>query len=126
MKKGEDPTYTGFRMQFIPELEIRWDEGKRKLYSNEKELNLAVQQKESKMVKLADSFVRNDDVVDAKQFDVDTVVMGKGKKGVDDYDEFINSIGASGEEIPKGGRNTGFGLPVFTNVRGAIKRIEGK
>ncbi len=126
MRKGEEPTYTGFRMQFIPELEIRWDEGKRKLYSNEEELNLALKQKRRKMLKLASNFVKNDDVVDAKQFSVDTVVAGKGKKGVDDYDEFINDIGDAGGSIPRGGRNTGFGRPIFTNVRGAIKRIEGK
>ena len=86
MRKGEEPTYTGFRMQFVPEIEIRFDKTKRKLYSNEEELNLVLRQKRSKMVDLADSFVRKDDVVDAKQFNVDTVVMGKGKKGVDDYD----------------------------------------
>jgi len=126
MKKGETPTFTGFRMQFVPELEIRWDEGKRKLYSNEEELNLALEQKRDKMLDLASSFVKNDNVVDAKQFNVDTVVMGKGKKGADDYDEFINSIGDAGESIPEGGRKTGFGRPIFTNVGGAIKRIEGK
>ena len=126
MRKGEEPTYTGFRMQFVPEIEIRFDKTKRKLYSNEEELNLVLRQKRSKMVDLADSFVRKDDVVDAKQFNVDTVVMGKGKKGVDDYDEFINSIGDAGGRIPERGRKTGFGLPIFTNVGGAIKRIEGK
>jgi hypothetical protein len=78
------------------------------------------------MVDLADSFIRKNDVVDARQFNVDTVVVGKGKKGVDDYDEFINSVGDAGGSIPRSSRKTGFGLPVSANVGSAIKRLEGK
>ena len=126
MKKGEAPTFTGFRMQFVPEIEIRFDEAKRNPYSNKEELDLVLKEKKRKMVDLASSFVKNDNVVDARQFDVDTVVMGRGKKGVDDYDEFINTIGASGGSIPRSSRKTGFGRPVSANVGSAIKRLEGK
>ena len=111
--------YMGVRLQYVPEISMRWDEDLRQQLLVPAELNKVIDEKRELLNDIVSDVADMDGVAYASMVDYDTVVIGK-----ENYSDYIN--GKTSERDQTLGRNPWFGEPLRDHVERAITRLEGK
>jgi len=107
--------YMGVRLQYVPEISMRWDEGLRRKLKTPGELERVLEGKARILERIANEVAQMEEVAYAAALKYDTVVIGQ-----ENYDAYI-SPRTSGENRPVGKR-VWFGQPVRDHVEAAIGR----
>jgi hypothetical protein len=115
-KPGE---FIGVRLQYVPEISMRWDEGLRKELMAPGGIEKVLKEKFEALRDIARDVQLMNGVAYASTHLYDTVVIGK-----ENYDEYIDRAAGGGH--PKDGGQVWFGRPVREGLEGAVARYEGK
>ena len=115
--RAKDGEYIGVRLQYVPEISMRWDEELRARLQKPDELEKEIQAKFEALNDVAAELSNNDSIAYAAVVKYDTLVIGK-----EDYDAFIERI-ASGRDRAAGGE-AWFGQPIRAHVERAVARLE--
>lgn len=108
--------FIGVRLQYVPEISIRWDSGLRSRLLKEGELEKELKAKTALLDEIAAEVSTMEGVAFARAQQYDTVVVGK-----ENYDEYIDR-GAAGKD--QGARSESwFGQPVRQAVERAAARL---
>ena len=111
--------YVGVRIQYVPEISMRYDEGLRKMAAeNPEQIRAIMKDKTDVMADLVSDLSKAEGVLSAHHFDYDSFVMGK-----ENYDDYIAGAAGGGT-----GASTGspwFGRPFGENVGSAARRLSG-
>ena len=110
--------FIGVRLQYVPEISMRWDEQARKDLLAEGGIERAIQEKENLLASIAERVRKMDGVAYAAMQNYDTVVVGK-----ENYDEYIDRIADKADRTPGGG--AWFGQPVRQGLKRAATRLSG-
>lgn len=90
-KKGFVPDYVGVRLQYVPEIQMRFDdEFRQAALKDPKVLKQAMEESQDRMMDAINAIASNSNgvkVVDARLHHYDTVVIGK-----ESYDQFLNGL----------------------------------
>lgn len=116
-KGGEN--FIGVRLQYVPEISMRWDEGARKELMAPGGIEKALQEKEDALANIVRDVRKMDGVAYATMQSYDTVVVGK-----ENYNEYID--GVSGTAGSQAGGRPWFGRPIRQGLEGAVARYEGE
>lgn len=114
--RAQDGQYIGVRLQYVPEISMRWDEQFRADVLTDGFLGQAIAEKTRQLNKLAGEVSTMDGVAFAKRYDYDTVVVG-----TENYDEYINRAASGGDS--RTGERAWFGQPVRAAVERAAARL---
>lgn len=115
--------FTGIRMQYVPEISMRFDDALRKeLTVNPNGINPVMSKEMDRIVDMLEDARQFDGVTYAQGTRYDTIVMGK-----ENYDDFIGISDPAG--VPGGSASAGRGSPWFgeqvsDHVAAAARRIE--
>jgi len=116
---GADPEgYVGLRMQWIPEIDSRFDEGARAAMADPEVLQGLMLEKEELFDRIADAVGGLDGVIHSELTHFDTLVAGK-----ESYDDFLP--GAAGGETAKVNPAERFGQPLSSHVAGRASALGG-
>ena len=110
--------FIGVRLQYVPEISMRWDDQARKELLAEGGIEKALQEKEDLLANIAEEVRRMDGVAFAAMQKYDTVVVGK-----ENYDEYIDRIAEGADRTPGG--QAWFGQPIRQGLEGAATRLRG-
>jgi hypothetical protein len=118
--RAEDGTnqYIGVRLQYVPEISMRWDEDLRQELLAPGGLEKVLKDKAELLENIAADVSVMDGVAHAAVANYDTVVIGK-----ENYDDYIG--GRIAEEDQTIGGQSWFGQPIRTHVKRAVARLEG-
>ena len=116
-KGGEN--FIGVRLQYVPEISMRWDEGLREELMAPGGIEKALAEKELALRMIAADVSKMEGVAHAAAQRYDTVVVGK-----ENYDEYID--GVTGAGYSETGSKSWFGQPVRQGLEGAVARYEGE
>ena len=90
-KQGFVPDYVGVRLQYVPEIQMRFDdEFRQAALKDPKVLQQAMQDASKNMMQAINAIAKNPNgakIVDARMHHYDTVVIGK-----ESYDQFLNGL----------------------------------
>ena len=115
-KKGE---FIGVRMQYVPEISMRWDEGLRAELMQEGRLKQIIKEKGDALDAIVAEVSELPEVAHASMVNYDTVVMGK-----ENYNDYIaEQNNGINNEI---GKPVWFGQPLRKHVESAIERYTRK
>jgi hypothetical protein len=107
--------YIGIRMQFVPEISMRWDESMREVINSPDGLQKLMTEKREQMLDVLAKISNIEEIAYAAIVDYDTLVIGK-----ENYNAYI-SPNATARNI-QAGEAVWFGQPISTHVEAAIKR----
>ena len=111
--------YIGVRLQYVPEISMRWDEDLRK---NLQDLKFLVNELKTKADALADIAAQvstMDGVAYSALQNYDTVVVGK-----ENYDEYIDRAASAPDRTTRS--ETWFGTPIRQAIKRAASRLNGE
>ena len=111
--------YMGVRLQYVPEISMRWDEDLRQKFLTATGLAETMNSKRELLNDIVADVAEMDGVAYASMVDYDTVVIGK-----ENYSDYINGKTSSGDQTA--GKNPWFGESLRDHVERAITRLEGK
>ena len=111
--------YMGVRLQYVPEISMRWDEDLRQKFLTATGLAETMNSKRELLNDIVVDVAEMDGVAYASMVDYDTVVIGK-----ENYSDYINGKTSSGDQTA--GKNPWFGESLRDHVERAITRLEGK
>jgi len=111
--------YMGVRLQYVPEISMRWDEDLRQQFLTPTGLSKVMNEKRALLDDIVADVAQMDGVAYASAVDYDTVVIGK-----ENYSDYINGRTAGADQTV--GKNPWFGEPLREHVERAITRLEGK
>ena len=114
--RAEGGSYIGVRLQYIPEISMRWDEEFRASALAEGFIENALQQKLQQLNDITSEVSQMDGVAFAKTYQYDTIVVGK-----ENYDAFIDRAAASGDRQTR--NEVWFGEPIRSAVERAAARL---
>jgi len=119
-KKGlEDQEFIGVRLQYVPEISMRWDESLREEIMKPGAIEQILDEKRQLLHEIAREVRSMDGVAFASMQQYDTVVVGK-----ENYDEYIDR---ATEEGRQGARTQAwFGRPVRQGLERAVARLRGE
>lgn len=107
--------YMGVRLQYVPEISMRWDEDLRRKLKDPEVLKSILEEKAEILERIAAEVAQMEEVAYAAALKYDTVVIGQ-----ENYDAYI-SARASGKNRPVG-KGVWFGQPIRDHVEAAIDR----
>jgi hypothetical protein len=107
--------YMGVRLQYVPEISMRWDEELREKLKNPQELERILAEKAQTLSDIASEVAQEEGVAYAEVLRYDTIVIGK-----ENYDAYISGTTPSGDSAA--GEKVWFGQPVREHVEAAAKR----
>jgi hypothetical protein len=112
----------GVRVQYVPEIAMRWDEGLRaRLKADPGAMEQILEEVSDKMYDIVDRISTRDNVTLAKRYMYDTIVLGK-----ENYDEYLQGDARASRSGTAPGRGKArLGQPLSENVAAAIERLEG-
>lgn len=110
--------YVGVRLQYVPEISMRWDEDLRKSLMQPGALERVLVEKVELLNDITAAVSKMNGVAYANVQRYDTLVIGK-----ENYDDYINSKSASRDS--KAGDKAWFGQPIRDLLERAITRYEG-
>lgn len=113
--RAEGGNYIGVRLQYIPEISMRWDEQFRTDALKEGFIEAALAEKTRQLDRITAQVSQMDGVAFAKTYQYDTIVVGK-----ENYDDFIDRAVAA--EDSGAGAGVWFGQP----IRGAVERAASR
>ena len=118
--RAEDGTnqYIGVRLQYVPEISIRWDEGLRQKLLIPGQLERILKGKMQLLNNIVADVSVMDGVAYAASAKYDTVVIGK-----ENYNDYIEGRVAEGDQ--EAGSQPWFGEPVRSHVERAVTRLQG-
>jgi hypothetical protein len=118
--RADDGTnqFIGVRLQYVPEISMRWDEDLRAQLLAPKGLEKVLKDKAELLENITADVSMMDGVAHAAVANYDTVVIGK-----ENYDDYI--AGRVAEEDQTLGGQSWFGEPIRSHVKRAIARLEG-
>jgi Large polyvalent protein associated domain 38/ADP-Ribosyltransferase in polyvalent proteins len=111
--------YMGVRLQYVPEISMRWDDDLRQQLLVPSELKKVMDEKRELLNDIIADVADMDGVAYASMVDYDTVVIGK-----ENYSDYIN--GKTSGRDQTAGKNPWFGEPLRDHVERAVTRFEGK
>ena len=114
--RAEGGSYIGVRLQYIPEISMRWDEEFRASALTDGFIENALQQKLQQLNDITSEVSQMDGVAFAKTYQYDTIVVGK-----ENYDAFIDRAAASGDRQTR--NEVWFGEPIRSAVERAAARL---
>jgi hypothetical protein len=112
---GDSNLYMGVRLQYVPEISMRWDEELREKLKDPKELERILEEKTQTLNNIANEVAQEEGVAYAAMLKYDTIVIGK-----ENYDAYIS--GATPSRDSAAGEKVWFGQPVRDHVEAAAKR----
>ena len=110
--------FIGVRLQYVPEISMRWDEGLRNELLAPGGIEKALKAKFEALRDIARDVRTMDGVAYASTHLYDTVVIGK-----ENYDEYIDT--AAGGGYSENGGQVWFGRPIRQGLQEAVARYEG-
>jgi hypothetical protein len=118
--RADDGTnqYIGVRLQYVPEISMRWDEDLRQKLLAPGGLEQVLQEKADLLEEITADVAKMDGIAYASVASYDTVVIGK-----ENYDDYIG--GRVTEEDQTAGSQPWFGQPVRSHVERAVTRLQG-
>jgi hypothetical protein len=118
--RADDGTnqYIGVRLQYVPEISMRWDEDLRQKLLAPGGLEQVLQEKADLLEEITADVAKMDGIAYAARAKYDTVVIGK-----ENYDDYIG--GRVTEEDQTAGSQPWFGQPVRSHVERAVTRLQG-
>jgi len=116
---SESGSYIGIRMQYVPEISMRWDEDLRNVMSTPAGLQSLMEQKSAELEDIVARIANIEDIAYSSVVEYDTLVVGK-----ENYDDYI-SPKATRKNIETG-KSVWFGQPVRDHVEAAVERYTGK
>lgn len=119
IKSLGDKEFVGVRLQYVPEISMRWDEGLRETLMAPGELERVMGEKRTLLRDIAAEVSTMDGVAFASMQQYDTLVVGK-----ENYDEYIDR--ATEEGRGRAGAAPWFGAPIRQGLEGAIARLRGE
>ena len=111
--------YMGVRLQYVPEISMRWDEDLRQKLLTPTGLAETMNSKRELLNDIVADVADMEGVAYASMVDYDTVVIGK-----ENYSDYINGKTSGRDQTT--GKNPWFGEPLRDHVKRAITRLEGK
>ena len=117
--RAEDGTnqYIGVRLQYVPEISMRWDEDLRQELLAPGGLERVLKEKAELLEDITADVAMMDGVAHAAVANYDTVVIGK-----ENYNDYIE--GRVAEEDQAAGSQPWFGEPVRSHVKRAVARLQ--
>ena len=115
-KEGE---FIGVRIQYVPEISMRWDESLRKKLMHEEGLKRVIEGKKKVLDNIVADISKMPEVAHVSTVHYDTVVIGK-----ENYNDYITKRNRA--ENTKTGEPVWFGQPLREHVESAIKRYTRK
>jgi hypothetical protein len=109
----------GVRLQYVPEISMRWDEGLQQKLLIPGQLERILNGKMQLLNNIVAEVSAMEGVAYAATAKYDTIVIGK-----ENYDEYIDRAAAGGNRSGRG--EVWFGQPVRQAVESAVERYEGK
>jgi hypothetical protein len=117
--KDQANAFIGVRLQYSPEISMRWDEGLRDQLTNPEELKKVLEEKRDLLAEIVAEVAQQPNVAHAALVDYDTIVIGK-----ENYNEYI---GAKHQGFNQAvGSKAWFGQPVSEHVKAAVGRYRGE
>ena len=114
--RAKEGQYIGVRLQYVPEISMRWDEDLRKDLANPAYLTKVLKEKYNALNDIVAEISGMDGVAQASPMYYDTLVIGK-----ENYNEYI--IGSeSARTNTKAGSKVWFGKPIRDHVKAAARR----
>ena len=114
--RAEGGSYIGVRLQYIPEISMRWDEEFRASALSGDFLSNTMADKTSQLDRIVADVSTMDGVAFAKTYQYDTIVVGK-----ENYDAYIDR--AAAREDKAAGSTSWFGQPIRSAVERAAARL---
>jgi hypothetical protein len=111
-------SFIGVRLQYVPEISMRWDEDLRDELLAPGGIERAIQEKRELLNDIAAEVRGMDGVAFAAMQNYDTVVVGK-----ENYREYIDRIAEGGDRAPGG--EAWFGSPLRQGLERAASRLRG-
>ena len=111
--------YIGVRMQFVPEISMRWDEGMREVMNTPDGLQNLMAQKRQQLYDVVAEIAQVEDIAYSAVVDYDTLVVGR-----ENYDAYITPNTA--RTNIETGKAVWFGQPIRAHVEAAIGRYVGE
>jgi hypothetical protein len=111
--------YMGVRLQYVPEISMRWDEDLRQKFLTPTGLAETMNSKRELLNDIVADVADMEGVAYASMVDYDTVVIGK-----ENYSDYINGKTSGRDQTT--GKNPWFGESLRDHVERAITRLEGK
>ena len=118
-KLRDGPTeFTGIRLVYTPEISARYaDEATRDAMLDPNKLDEMFKKAEDEMHDIVDVVSKNDDILFAKRYNYDAIVMGK-----ENYNDYIIDTPETNRRITTGPSKVSFGQSRYQHVRRAIER----
>lgn len=110
--------FIGVRIQYVPEISMRWDDQARKDLLAQGGIEAAIEEKRKLLSDIAAEVRVMDGVAFAAMQNYDTVVVGK-----ENYDEYIDRVTEGGDR--QAGNQAWFGSPIRQGLEGAATRLRG-
>ena len=110
--------FIGVRIQYVPEISMRWDDQARKDLLAPGGIEAAIEEKRKLLSDIAAEVRVMDGVAFAAMQNYDTVVVGK-----ENYDEYIDRVTEGGDR--QAGNQAWFGSPIRQGLEGAATRLRG-
>lgn len=114
--RADGGKYIGVRLQYVPEISMRWDESLRSDILKPGAVEQLLQDKFQQLNDIAAQVSTMDGVAFSKAYQYDTVVVGK-----ENYDDYIDRAASGGDQ--KAGGKVWFGQPVRDAVERAASRL---
>ena len=128
-KQGFVPDYVGVRLQYVPEIQMRFDdEFRQAALKDPKVLQQAMQDASKNMMQAINAIAKNPNgakIVDARMHHYDTVVIGK-----ESYDQFLNGLANPNQSASTYAANAAavdprqrLGQPIQSHVEGRDRAL---
>jgi hypothetical protein len=106
--------YIGVRLQYVPEISMRWDNDLRKKFLKPNEISRVLAGKRKVLGEIVSEVARQEGVAHAEMLRYDTLVIGK-----ENYNDYIGTRDSAGNQKP---RRIWFGGDIRQHVEAAAKR----
>jgi len=106
--------YIGVRLQYVPEISMRWDNDLRKKFLKPDEISRVLAGKRKILGEIVSEVARQEGVAHAEMLRYDTLVVGK-----ENYNDYIGTRDSAGNQKP---RRIWFGGDIRQHVEAAAKR----
>ena len=128
-KQGFVPDYVGVRLQYVPEIQMRFDDDfRRAVLKDPNVLQQAMQDSSKNMMQAINAIAKNPNgakIVDARMHHYDTVVIGK-----ESYDQFLNGLANPNQSASTYAANAAavdprqrLGQPIQSHVEGRDRAL---
>lgn len=117
--KNLDGEYIGVRLQYVPEISMRWDEDLRQQLLQPGEIERVLLEKMQQLNDITEEVRRMEGVAYANTFLYDTIVIGK-----ENYDAYTDRAASARDR--KAGSEAWFGQPIREGLERAVARLNSE